>query len=206
MNSSQEDLFFDQSRSLRLDAFGSSLLEIERGKFQAQHVPTYHHFSSSDLSIEVSISLHDSNNEKQFLYELKPSTYSEKVSLIVSRARSVSFPPPFAALLLSTKLDVPTSNECPISANFLQQLTGHTSHAIIVFGAADGSIFALPTTEPAKIMRIFHFPSLSPVSDLSMLYCIPSPELDIVDGDIDECLVAITSGGLLAACYLNADQ
>ncbi|KAL5966322.1 hypothetical protein TSMEX_005983 [Taenia solium] len=125
---------------------------------------------------------------------------------IVAKPCSVDFPPPFAALLLSTKLNTPTSNEYPISADFMKRVTGLTSSEVLIFGVADGSVFALPMAKSAKIKRIFHFPSPSPVSDLSMLYCIPSPEVDGIDGDMDECLIAITMGGLLAGCYLSAVQ
>lgn len=129
-----------------------------------------------------------------------------RVSFTVFKPPTVDFPLPFGALLLSTKLNVPTSNEYPISADFMKQLTGLTSHEILIFGVADGSVFALPITKSTEIKRIFHFPSPSPISDLSMLYCVSSLDMDSIDGDIDECLIAITSGGLLAGCYLNANQ
>ncbi|KAL5106695.1 Dolichyl-diphosphooligosaccharide--protein glycosyltransferase subunit STT3B [Taenia crassiceps] len=206
LNSSQEDLFFDQSKSLYPDTFCSSLLEVEREKCQPQCLSFFCHFPSSNLSVEVSISSQVTNHERRFLYELKSISYHEKVAFTVTKPYSVDFPLPFVALLLSTKLDAPTSNEYPISAAFMERVTGLTSHEVLIFGVADGSVFALPMAKSAKTKRIFHFPSSSPIFDLSMLYCVPSPELDIIDGDIDECLIAVTSGGLLACCYLNADR
>ena len=122
-------------------------------------------------------------------------------SLNVTRLRYVEFPPPFSTLLLSTRIKNPTSNEYHASTDFLKLLTGLNACEVIIFGAADGSVFSLSMGESTEMRRIFYFPLPYPISDFAMLYHIPSTIVDSVNGDIDECLIAVNTGGLVAACY-----
>ena len=205
-------MFADQGKSLCFDTFGASLLETEQDEFEPQHHSYQYHFPSLDLGLETSVSLHNKNSLKRLTYELKLSNFSTsyvvfyyllfyRFSLNIATLCNVGFPPPFKAILLSTRIKIQTSNEYLASVAFLEILTGLKVHEVIIFGAADGSVFALSTGDFIELRRIFNFPLPSPISDFAMLYHVSSTVVDSVDTDIEECLIAISIGGLVAACY-----
>lgn len=218
LNSSQEDLFADPFKSSCLDA------SVDPAAVDEYHHQNHHDIchASNDYVVDGQKTIEElfHNTKITLQTTLCSTTFADCVtysfcilhknrqtaSISVQNPQKIAFPPPFCSILLSTQRIIPTTNEFPVSRDFLTTITNSEEVSdVIIFGAVNGLIYALLVTSndasTVGIIRILPLPNAEPITGLSVLYDIPSRMKSNRLEDVEAVLVAVSQCGLLLTLY-----
>nr|CUU99495.1 hypothetical transcript [Hymenolepis microstoma] len=181
MYSSQEDLFADNFKSICLDITEGTSCALEAADISQRDDNFHYTFPNSNISVHISTTDSNSGQNMRFSVQIKHDDFCRSLNMRNKTDANIMLTP--SVLLLSSKLASPSSSEYPVQSEFIEQLLDFPSEEAVIFGTFDGTVYALPLEEGAKLRQS-----------------------DNINGDIKECLFCITSNGLLSACYSTPNQ